>query len=178
MRRIALILAGVLMLVGLTACGSSSNNTAGNNDTTSASTVSTAAPTDCPTKNDRAFAKTRFVADVGLIIGTFHHWIWKPYQAGKFQKGAQGRTFALIKAGATALLIAKLADNAVKNAKASPLLCKSIAGPLSAAAAKMHALKDQLKGGNFGELATINSMFATVTSVMAAAGMHVKETSK
>lgn len=164
------------MTVGLTACGSSSGTTATSSDTTSA--VSTAAPTDCPTTNDRAFAKTRFVADVGLIVGTFHHWIWKPYKAGTFQKGAKGRTFALIKAGATALLIAKLTDNAVKNAKASPLLCKSIGGPLSAAATKMHALKDQLKSGNFGELATINSMFATVTSVMAAAGLHVKETSK
>lgn len=165
------------MMVGLTACGSSSStNTAGSTDTTSTS-MNTSAPTDCPTKNDKAFAKTRFVANVGIIVGTFHHWIWKPYKAGKFTKGAKGRTVALIKAGLAAAFIANRTNAAVKDAKASPALCKSIGGPLSAAAAKLNGLKDAIKGGNFGELAAINSVFATVTSVMAAAGMHVKEKS-
>ena len=139
--------------------------------------MNTAAPTDCPTDNTKAFAKTRFVANVGIIIGTFHHWIYKPYKAGKFTKGAKGRTFALIKAGLAAAFIANRTNAAVKDAKASPLLCKSIGGPLSAAAGKLNGLKDQLKSGNFGELTAINSVFATVTSVMAAAGLHVKEKS-
>lgn len=177
MRRIALVLAGLLMMAGLTSCGSSGDTTSGASGASdTSSSVSTAAPADCPTKNTKAFAKTRFVGDVGLIAGSFHHWIWKPYRAGRLAKGAKGRTFALVKAAAAALLIARLSDNAVKNAKASPLLCTSIAGPLSAVSARIHGLGDQLRKGDFGELATINSLLASATSVMAAAGMHVKET--
>jgi hypothetical protein len=177
MRRIALVLAGVLMMVGLTACGSSSNTNASSNDTgTSASTMNTAAPTDCPTTNDKAFAKTRFVANVGIIVGTFHHWIYKPYKAGTFQKGAKGRTFALIKAGLAAAFIANRTSAAVKDAKASPLLCKTIGGPLSAAADKLGSLKDAIKSGNFSDLTSLNGLFGTVTSGLAAAGLPIKET--
>lgn len=169
------------MLVGLTACGSSSTNNASNNagasDTSmaSGSSADTAAPADCPTTNDKAFAKTRFVANVGIIVGTFHHWIYKPYKAGTFQKGAKGRTFALIKAGLAAAFIANRTSAAVKDAKASPLLCRSIAGPLSAAAAKLGGLKDAIKGGNFADLTSLNGLFGTVTSGLAAAGLPVKE---
>ena len=167
------------MLVGLTACGSSSNTASGSDtgSATSASSMNTAAPTDCPTTNDKAFAKTRFVANVGIIVGTFHHWIYKPYKAGTFQKGAKGRTFALIKAGLAAAFIANRTSAAVKDAKASPVLCKMIGGPLSAAADKLNGLKDAIKGGNFADLAALNGVFATVTSGLAAAGLPVKEKS-
>lgn len=190
------------MLVGLTACGSSSNTNAGSNagstdtaatssasdtsmasdtasstDTSmaSASATDTAAPTGCPTTNEKAFAKTRFVANVGIIIGTFHHWIYAPYKAGTFQKGAKGRTVALIKAGLAAAFVYNRTSAAVKDAKASPLLCKSIAGPLSAAASKLSGLKDAIKGGNFADLTSVNGLFGTVSSGLAAAGLPVKE---
>lgn len=86
---VAVVLSGAL-LAGSTACGSDS----GHRTTSSASAP--AAPTASADK--QKLAKTRFVANAGLAAGATYQWIVKPYKKGKFKKGANGRTFTLIKA--------------------------------------------------------------------------------
>ncbi|MEP9380788.1 hypothetical protein [Nocardioides sp. KR10-350] len=165
-RRMAAVLAAVLMAsVGLVACGGDDESPSG-----SATTLT------CPTENTKAFPKTRFVADVGLIAGSFHHWIWKPYRQGRFQKGADGRTFALVKAGAASLLIAKLTKNAVSNVKASPSLCNAIGGPLQKLSNAVSGLGSRLRSGDFSSLATISGLVGTITGAMSSSGLKVTET--
>ena len=54
----------------------------------------------------------------------------KPYKAGKFKKGAKGRTFALVKAGLAGAFTYNRLKAATENAKGDPLLSKAVA-PLS-----------------------------------------------
>jgi hypothetical protein len=49
------------------------------------------------------FAKTKFLLHGALAYGAFHRYIYKPFRAGAFKQGAQGRVKALAKAGATGL---------------------------------------------------------------------------
>jgi hypothetical protein len=49
------------------------------------------------------FAKSKFVLHAGLAFGAFHRYIYKPFRAGAFRGGAQGRLKALFKGGAAAL---------------------------------------------------------------------------
>lgn len=91
---------------GASGSGSSNSSTAAAGS--SASSGGTDAAASCPTSNTRSFAKTRFVGDVGLAIGTFHRYLWKPYQAGSFKKGANGRIKALLKGGATVALVVRV----------------------------------------------------------------------
>jgi hypothetical protein len=44
------------------------------------------------------FAKTKFVLHMGLALGAFHRYIYKPLKAGAFRSGAPGRVKALAKA--------------------------------------------------------------------------------
>ncbi|MGC5409957.1 hypothetical protein ACPXCX_40380, partial [Streptomyces sp. DT225] len=81
---LALLLACVL-LAGATACGS---------DDEGGGASSSASPTGTSSAQAQKWAKTRFVANAGLAAGATYQWIVKPYRAGKFKKGADGRTFA------------------------------------------------------------------------------------
>ena len=166
MRRLVAALAIALVATfGLVACGSDDN------DATTSS-----APLTCPTENTKAFPKTRFVADVGLIAGSFHHWIWKPYKAGKLAKGADGRTWTLVKAAGAALLIAKLTKNATSNVRASPVLCKAIGTPLQKLSDAVSGLGGRIKDGDFASLTTISGLVATITGGMGKNGFAVTET--
>lgn len=142
----------------------------------SASSSSSAKPIDCPTENTRKFAKTRFATDIGLTAGTFHRYLWKPYKAGTFQKGADGRTKALIKGGATAALDLKLLDNAVKNAQANPTLCKTIAQPLGTAVESVKNMKGDLTSGNFASIMAANTALSQIMSGSQQQGIKIDET--
>lgn len=195
-----------LSLTALTACGSDSSNSASSatsaasgaaasatssvsgdassnssasgsgEASSSASSSSSAKPIDCPTENTRKFAKTRFATDIGLTAGTFHRYLWKPYKAGTFQKGADGRTKALIKGGATAALDLKLLDNAVKNAQANPTLCKTIAQPLGTAVENVKNMKGDLTSGNFASIMAANTALSQIMSGSQQQGIKIDET--
>lgn len=188
-----------LSLTALTACGSDSSNSASSatsaasgaaaSATSSASgdasasgsgeassSSSNAKPIDCPTENTRKFAKTRFATDIGLTAGTFHRYLWKPYKAGTFQKGADGRTKALIKGGATAALDLKLLNNAVKNAQANPTLCKTIAQPLGTAVESVKNMKGDLTSGNFASIMAANTALSQIMSGSQQQGIKIDET--
>ncbi|MCH8611545.1 hypothetical protein [Arsenicicoccus dermatophilus] len=147
--------------------------------TTAAGPVATTTdvvPADCPTEATRHFAKTRFVADLGLAAGTFHRWIYTPYQAGTFKEGAPGRKTAIAKGLAVAALDYKLINNAYDNVRADPSMCKALSGPLG----KLKDTASQMAGGIAkGDLSSVVAAQGLVSQVMEsskAAGMPVTET--
>lgn len=163
----------------LTACGgktaSSGAGAATTTSGTSSSASASATPGACPTSNTRAFAKTRFVADVGLAAGTFHHWIYAPFKAGAFDKGAKGRVTALVKAGAVALVDAKLVDNAYQNVEASPALCTALIAPLGDLKTELTALKGRIVTGDTSAMGNVDGLVQRVESAAASNGASIIE---
>jgi len=180
-------------VLALSACGGGTSTTAGTSTTSAAAGASpsasaasssaatgtatpTSAPADCPTEATRTFAKTRFVADVGLAAGTFHRWIYKPYQEGAFQQGAQGRRTAIAKAVAVAALDVKLISNAYENVKADPQLCQAIGGPLGRLKDQTTTMKDQITKGDLSSIAATEALVSAVLGSSQKAGLPIEET--
>ena len=91
--------------------------------------------------------KTRLLADLALTYGAFHRYLYKPYKAGAFRKGASGRTKAIIKAGLATAVIVKLLSNAKKNAAADPTLCKFVPS-IDNIKASLSNLANKIRGGS------------------------------
>lgn len=180
---------GVLVLAG---CGKSSTATGNSVSSSSSSSVagagaaaagasgSPATPTTggaatCPASNTTNFAKSKFVLHVGLAAGTFHRYLYKPFKAGTFHKGASGRVSGLIKGGATALFDEHEIRLAIADVKASPALCKVLIAPLSAAADKFGAMKSKLTGGDTSSLDNANSSLSSISSTSAKDGAPITE---
>lgn len=147
-RKLSVIL--IIALLAFTAACSSTSSTVSNaaaNATGSNVAAASATPSACPTSNTKSFAKTRFVADIALAGGAFKRYIYTPAKDGKFKKGADGKTTALIKAAAAgAFTLNRL--NAAKNAaEANPTLCKVLAEPIAKFSAAVSALIGKAKGG-------------------------------
>ncbi|MEU0402330.1 hypothetical protein ABZ318_19235 [Streptomyces sp. NPDC006197] len=119
-----------------------------NDDTQGASAAS--APSASASFERQKLAKTRFVANAGLAAGATYQWIVKPYRAGKFKKGADGRTIALVKAGLAGAFTYNRLKAAVNNAKGDPLLSKAVA-PLSAGIDSLKDLGTKLRKGDAGD---------------------------
>lgn len=173
------VLANLLLLAVLvSACHSGStaaSSTSAPASVSASSTISAAASGGCPTSNTTPFAKTKFVLHVGLAAGTFHRYIYKPFQAGSFRSGAHGRITALLKAGATALFAEHEVRKAIQDVKASPALCKVLIAPLTALDSKFLAIKSQIAGGDTSGLADANSSVASVSSLSAQGGAPITE---
>jgi hypothetical protein len=110
--------------------------------------AASATPGTCPTENTKSFAKTRFVADVALAGGAFKRYIYSPAKAGKFQKGANGKVLALVKAAAAGAFTINRLDAAKDAAEANPTLCKLIVAPIAKFSASVTGLIDKAKGGS------------------------------
>lgn len=144
-RILILILGSVILLSGATACGSSSKSPS---PPAAAQASSSASPSTgtCAEAGTRKIPKTRLLADLGLTYGAFHRYLYKPYEAGAFHKGAHGRTKAIIKAGLASAAIVKLLSNASKNAAADPTLCKYVPN-IDNIKSGLTGLADKIKGG-------------------------------
>ncbi|MEV7723983.1 hypothetical protein ACIRP0_32130 [Streptomyces sp. NPDC101733] len=125
--------------------------------------LAAATPSPSTSAEKEKFAKTRFVANAGLAAGATYQWIVKPYQAGKFKKGAKGRTFALIKAGLAGAFAYNRLKAAVGNAKGDPLLSKAVA-PLTAGIESLKGLGTKLRKGQAGD-ADISSFQDVINGV-------------
>ena len=139
------------------------------------SAVAGSGGTTCPTSNTTNFAKSKFVLHVGLAAGTFHRYLYKPFKAGTFHKGASGRVSSLIKGGATALFDEHELRLAIADVKASPTLCKVLIAPLSNVADKFGAMKSKLTGGDTSSLDSANSDLASISSTSAKDGAPITE---
>lgn len=152
MRRVlTLIVMLAVLSVGVAACGSSSTSTqaaAPASHSASGAAAQSASPSSasCASAGTRKLPKTRLLADLGLTYGLFHRYLYKPYKAGTFHKGAHGRTGAIIKAVVASAAIIKLLDNAGKNAAADPTLCKYVPN-MENIKSSLSSLTDKIRGG-------------------------------
>ncbi|MFI5767487.1 hypothetical protein ACIA74_02870 [Streptomyces sp. NPDC051658] len=162
---VPLLLSGALV-VGATGCGGGGGNSAS----------SSASPSGTSSAEAQKFAKTRFVANAGLAAGATYQWIVKPYRAGKFKKGADGRTFALVKAGLAGGFTYNRLKAAVTNAKGDPLLSKAVA-PLTAGIESLKGLGSKLRKGEAGEgdIGAFESVINNIKSAGSSAGADVKD---
>ncbi|HEY1968788.1 MAG TPA: hypothetical protein VGH89_12640 [Pseudonocardia sp.] len=188
MTRLSRILVALLLpLVLVAGCGPSSQSSSAGSAGASASSQALpsdpsgssadAAPIDssCPTSNTIAFAKTKFVLHTGLAFGAFHRYLWKPYKAGTFQKGASGRITAFIKGGLAALFVKREIRLASEDVKASPALCKAIAAPLAKIGDGVKSAFDKLKGGDASGITDINSAISSVEGTSKKDGVTITE---
>ncbi|MEU6986267.1 hypothetical protein ABZ946_22975 [Streptomyces sp. NPDC046324] len=146
---VALVLSCALLLTNA-ACGGDDESASG-----------TATPTG--TVEQQRLAKTRFVANAGLAAGATYQWIVKPYRDGKFKKGTDGRTFALVKAGLAGAFAYNRLKAAAENAKGDPLLSKAVA-PLTAGIDKLKDLGTKLRKGEASE-ADVGAFEDVITDV-------------
>ncbi|MGW0394242.1 hypothetical protein ACWDYJ_25820 [Streptomyces sp. NPDC003042] len=140
-RILTAVLLSCALLAGATACGGDGDDEAG-------ATSTGATPTS--SQEAQKFAKTRFVANAGLAAGATYQWIVKPYREGKFKQGAEGRKFALVKAGLAGAFTYNRLKAAVNNAKGDPLLSKAVA-PLTAGIDSLKELGTKLRKGEAGD---------------------------
>jgi hypothetical protein len=167
---IALVVGLMILLGGAAACSSSSSSTpAGTSasQTASSTVTQTASPstTSCASVGTRKIPKTRLLADLALTYGAFHRYLYKPYKAGAFHKGANGRTKAIIKAGLATAAIVKLLSNAMQNAAADPTLCKFVPS-IDNIKASLSNLANKIKGGTAtsNDADSTNSLFEQLKS--------------
>ena len=174
-RRVPVLLA-LLLCCCLTVAGCGKSATTVSTPASPApAATGTASGALCPTSNTTAFAKTKFVLHAGLAFGTFHRYIYKPFEAGSFSKGAHGRLVAFVKAGATALFIKREIRLATTDVKANPTLCKAIAAPLSRLGDTVGSAVSKLKGGDASGVTDANSQIASITSNSSAGGAPITE---
>ncbi|THA51210.1 hypothetical protein E6R62_24015 [Streptomyces sp. A1136] len=135
-----------------------------------------AEPTPSTTAERQKFAKTRFVANAGLAAGATYQWIIKPYKAGKFKKGAKGRTFALVKAGLAGAFAYNRLKAALNNAKGDPLLSKAVA-PLTAGIESLKGLGSKLRKGDAsdGDITSFQDVIGGVKDAGKSAGAPVQD---
>jgi len=172
MKRLAILLLS-LSLVMFLAAGCKSSATSASASGTSAASPTVAA-TACPAQAS-GFAKTKFTAHAALGFGAFHRYIYKPYRAGTFRSGAHGRLEAFVKAGLAALFIKREIRLAAAAAQNSPALCKLVLSPLRTVSETVQAAVDKLKGGDAAGIGSVQNAVSQVESGASSQGTGITE---
>ncbi|MEV0980844.1 hypothetical protein [Streptomyces sp. NPDC049915] len=154
------------LLAGTTGCGG--------DDKADAAATTGATPTATTSAEKQKFAKTRFVANAGLAAGATYQWIVKPWKAGKFAKGADGRTAALIKAGLAGAFAYNRLKAAARNAQGDPTLARAIA-PLTAGIDALKDLPAKLRKGDTSAAGAFDDVIGKVKEAGRSAGAEVKD---
>jgi hypothetical protein len=152
----------VVLLLGASACGDSSTTTT----TTSGGKV----VVSCHIR----LAKTKFALHTGIAAAGFYRYIYKPYRAGAFQKGDEGRRKALVKAAAAAAVAAHELRVASKDARCDGPALKKLAAPLDAVVGPLDSLRGLPTGGGLGAIATAQAALSRLTKASADAGVPVQ----
>ncbi|MFD0421600.1 hypothetical protein [Streptomyces parvus] len=173
-RTLAALLLSCALVAGATACGGSDDTSGGN--AASASAAASPAVSVSASAEKQRLAKTRFVANAGLAAGATYQWIIKPYRAGTFKKGAEGRRLALVKAGLAGGFAYNRLKAAAENAKGDPLLSKAVA-PLTAGIESLKGLGTKLRKGEAGEgdVGAFESVIDSIKNAGKDAGAEVKD---
>ncbi|MEU9973492.1 hypothetical protein [Streptomyces sp. NPDC051014] len=157
------------LVAGVTACsGTQSKPT----DTGMAAVPVADKPSPSTSAEKQKFAKTRFVANASLAAGATYQWIIKPWKAGKFKKGAHGRTLALVKAGLAGTFAYNRLQAAKRNAQGDPLLAKAVA-PLSSGIDALKDLPAKLRKGDGNAASSFNDVINNVKDAGKSAGAPV-----
>ncbi|WP_181805777.1 hypothetical protein [Streptomyces shenzhenensis] len=159
------------LVAGATACAGSTRSKAVDTGLVAVPMAGTPSPSTSAQK--QKFAKTRFVANAGLAAGATYQWIVKPWKAGKFKKGAHGRTYTLIKAAAAGAFAYNRLKAAKRNAEGDPLLAKAVA-PLSAAIDGLKDLPAKLRKGDGNAASAFDDVINKVKDAGRGAGAPVK----
>ncbi|WP_408991614.1 hypothetical protein [Streptomyces sp. 1268] len=173
-RTLAALLLSCALVAGATACGGSDDTSGGN--AASASAAADPSVSVSASAEKQRLAKTRFVANAGLAAGATYQWIVKPYRAGTFKKGAEGRRLALVKAGLAGGFAYNRLKAAAENAKGDPLLSKAVA-PLTAGIESLKELGTKLRKGEAGEgdVGAFESVIDSIKNAGKDAGAEVKD---
>lgn len=185
-RALRVVLALVLPVLVITGCDPTSTGTVApsaaatpttTTPTSVAPSTSDNAPIDatCPATSTTAFAKTEFAAHAGLAFGAFHRYLWKPYRAGTFGRGASGRVTAFVKGGLAALFVKREVRLADEDVKADPTLCRAIAAPLAAIGNDVTSAVDGLKSGDARGVNGVDSAISSVESSSGTQGTPITE---
>ncbi|MCX4677534.1 hypothetical protein OG413_19880 [Streptomyces sp. NBC_01433] len=166
-RLLVALLMSCAVLMGTTACGGSGSGNTMN---------SAATPSGSASAERQKLAKTRFVANAGLAAGATYQWIVKPYRAGTFKKGADGRTFAVVKAGLAGTFAYNRLKAAADNAKGDPLLAKAVA-PLTAGIESLKGMATKLRKGEAGggDIGAFENVINNIKDAGKSAGAEVKD---
>ncbi|MFF5827386.1 hypothetical protein ACF1D2_07765 [Streptomyces bacillaris] len=178
-RSLVALLLSCSVLVSATGCGDKGSDAATRTGASPSSSVSasvTASVSASATAERQRLAKTRFVANAGLAAGATYQWIVKPYRAGTFKKGAEGRTFALVKAGLAGGFAYNRLKAAAENAKGDPLLSKAVA-PLTAGIESLKGMATKLRNGEAGEgdIGAFESVIDSIKNAGKSAGAEVTD---
>ncbi|MER5523574.1 hypothetical protein ABT075_03035 [Streptomyces sp. NPDC002677] len=157
------------LVAGVTACSSTQSKST---DTGMAAAPVADTPSPSTSAEKQKFAKTRFIANASLAAGATYQWIVKPWKAGKFKKGAHGRTFALIKAGLAGTFAYNRLQAAKRNAQGDPLLSKAVA-PLSSGIDALKDLPSKLRKGDGNAASSFNDVINNVKDAGKSAGAPV-----
>ncbi|MFJ9346140.1 hypothetical protein [Streptomyces sp. NPDC101237] len=157
------------LVAGVTACGGTQSKPT---DTGMAAVPVADTPSPSTSAEKQKFAKSRFVANASLAAGATYQWIIKPWKAGKFKKGAHGRTFALIKAGLAGTFAYNRLQAAKRNAQGDPLLAKAVA-PLSSGIDALKNLPAKLRKGDGNAASSFNDVINNVKDAGKSAGAPV-----
>lgn len=173
-RTLAALLLSCALVAGATACGDSDDTSGGN--AASASAAASPSVSVSASAEKQRLAKTRFVANAGLAAGATYQWIVKPYRAGTFKKGAEGRRLALVKAGLAGGFAYNRLKAASENAKGDPLLSKAVA-PLTAGIESLKELGTKFRKGEAGEgdVGAFESVIDSIKNAGKDAGAEVKD---
>lgn len=136
-----------------------------------------AAPVDatCPATPATSFARTKFLLHAGLAFGAFHRYLWKPYRAGTFGKGAGGRLTAFVKGGLAALFVKREVRLASEDVRADPTLCHAVAAPLASIGNGVQGAVDRLKGGDASGLNGVDSAITSAENGASEGGAPIAE---
>ncbi|MBJ7903459.1 hypothetical protein ABZW47_13600 [Streptomyces sp. NPDC004549] len=162
---VALMVSCVLM-AGTAGCGG--------DDSSKQQSSSASSPSPSTSAEKQKFAKTRFVANAGLAAGATYQWIVKPWKAGKFKKGADGRKVALVKAGLAGAFAYNRLKAAQKNAQGDPTLAKALA-PLTAGIDALKDLPSKLRNGDTNAASSFDQIINQVKDAGQSAGAPVKD---
>ncbi|MEH3156522.1 MAG: hypothetical protein PGN29_14695 [Gordonia paraffinivorans] len=177
-RRLAVLLMILVAPIALLAgCKKSDSSSAAPTSAVAASGTATTSgsTTDCPTSNTTSFAKTKFVAHSGLAFGAFHRYLYKPYEAGTFRKGADGRLTAFAKGGLAALFIKREIRLASEDVKDNPTLCRAIAAPLARIGDTVQTAFDKAKSGDASGIDSVQSAVSSVSDSSKKDGVDITE---
>ena len=119
-----------------------------------------------------AVAVAKFLLHAGLAYYAFDHYIWKPFEAGHLHGFTHA--FTIAKAVLAAVFVyheVKLMAGDVKDSK----LLSFLATPITAAIAKLSALKSDITGGHLNALGTAQSDLGAIKRQSNDKGYVIKE---
>ncbi len=137
----------------------------------SAALAASSATVPQPVAVTSAFAKTKFVFDLGTAAFAIHHFIYLPYKKDHL-KGF----FAKVKAGLAAAFAYNRLQAAYTVAQSGDSkLLKAIVSPLNALIGAVKTIATKIKSGDISAVPSANSALSTLSSAAQSVGAPFKD---